>query len=209
MASATVKAAVQARLQDWPGRAGCPFYDENDAAPAPKTQYLTVEYPVANEDRISIGATPALFRETGANGLAAYLLSWLPDGPHLAEAGRRSTKFLGQALIGVSGSAAAALISCLNRYAIGFETYKGDPYPQAAEGKEKFSARFGSWLWARPYLGAPVAPVFIWGLSHFTNHPQEFTTSNQLMGFTAFMAGLLAKSVLDLVRGVFKNVFKS
>jgi hypothetical protein len=151
----------------------------------------------------------AFFLSGVADGLGAYLLSWLPGGPHLAEAGRRSTKFLGQALIGVSGSAAAALISCLNRYAIGFETYTGDAYPEAAKDKEKFSARFGSWLWARPYLVAPVAPVFIWGLSNFTNHPQEFTNTNGLIGFTAFMAGLLAKSVLDLVRGLFKNVFKS
>jgi hypothetical protein len=152
----------------------------------------------------------AFFLSGVADGLGAYLLSWLPDGAHLAEAGRRSTKFLGQALIGVSGSAVAALISCLNRYANGFESYDGKlSYPEDAKDKEKFSARFATWLWARPYLGAPVAPAFIWGLSHFTNHPQEFTTSNRLIGFTAFMAGLLAKSVLDLVRGLFKNVFKS
>ena len=87
MASATVKAAVQARLQDWLGRAGCPFHDENDAAPAPKTQYLTIEYPVANEDRISIGARPALFRETGAIRFVVHILnmSGLDDAMALVE----------------------------------------------------------------------------------------------------------------------------
>jgi hypothetical protein len=67
MASATVKAAVEARLASWPGLSACPFFDENDAAPNPVGQHLTVEYPVANEDRINIGARPAIFRETGAS----------------------------------------------------------------------------------------------------------------------------------------------
>jgi hypothetical protein len=140
--------------------------------------------------------------------LGAFFLSGLADGAHfgvlLVE---RATKFLGQALIGISGSAVAALISCLDRYANGVELYGGETYPDK-EKKERFSERFAYWLRARPFLGAPVAPVFIWGLSHFTNDPQKFTTSNRLVGFTAFMAGLLAKSVLELVKNLFKNVFK-
>ena len=141
--------------------------------------------------------------------LGAFFLSGLADGAHLAGVVLvgRATKFLGEVLIGVSGSAAAALISCVDRCARGLERYNGVAYPTNKEG-EKFSARFAYWLWARPFLGAPVAPVFIWGLSHFTNNPQEFTTSNWLVGFTAFMAGLLAKSVLELVKNLFKNVFK-
>lgn len=66
MASGTVKAAVESHLQGWADIAQYPFFDENDAAPAPRTQYLTIEYPVANEDRVNIGARPAIFRETGA-----------------------------------------------------------------------------------------------------------------------------------------------
>jgi hypothetical protein len=150
--------------------------------------------------------------------LGAFFLSGLGDA-HLPKIVQdvRTGKFLGQVLIGVSGSAVAALGSCLTRFANGFERYNGDPYPppKATDDKDKekekgkFSGRFAYWLLARPYLGAPVAPVFIWGLSHFTNNHQEFTTSNRLVGFTAFMAGLLAKSVLELVKGLFKNVFKS
>jgi hypothetical protein len=130
----------------------------------------------------------------------AFFLSGLADGAHLAGVvlDGRAAKFLGQALIGFSGSAVAALISCLNRYATGFENAR-TTYPAAAKPEsEKFSASFRYWLWAWPFLGAPVAPVFIWGLSHFTNDPQKFTTSNRLVGFTAFMAGLLAESVLEL-----------
>jgi hypothetical protein len=66
MASGTVKAAVEARLAGWSQIGSYPFFDENDVAPAPQTQYLTIEYPVANEDRITVGARPAIFRETGS-----------------------------------------------------------------------------------------------------------------------------------------------
>jgi hypothetical protein len=111
-------------------------------------------------------------------------------------------------LIGFSGSAIAALTSCLDRYAIGFERENGEPYPEKATGG-KFNRRFARWLFVRPFLGAVVAPVFVWGLSHFTKAPQEFQSSAETLGFTAFMGGLLAKSVLDLVKNLFKNVFKT
>jgi hypothetical protein len=75
MASAIVKAAVEARLKTWPGISAFPFFDENDAAPLPSAQYLTIEYPVANEDRINIGARPAIFRETGAIRFVVHILS--------------------------------------------------------------------------------------------------------------------------------------
>ena len=65
MPAAAVKGAVEARLADWDGIGAFPFYDENDAAPAPATQYVTIEYPVATEDRITIGAKPAVYRERG------------------------------------------------------------------------------------------------------------------------------------------------
>src|SRR5215831_17312577 len=75
MASAIVKTAVEARLASWPGISAFPFFDENDAAPLPPTQYLTIEYPIANEDRINIGARPAIFRETGAIRFVFHILS--------------------------------------------------------------------------------------------------------------------------------------
>jgi len=116
---------------------------------------------------------------------------------------------LAQLLIGFSGSAIAALTSCLDRYATGFERENGKPFPKNAKvGEGKFNRRFSRWLFTRPFLGAVVAPVFIWGLSHFTKNPQAFLSAGETLGFTAFMAGLLAKSVLDLVKNLFKNVFK-
>jgi hypothetical protein len=115
---------------------------------------------------------------------------------------------LAPVLFGLCGSAIAALTSCLDRYATGFERENGDPYPEKATGG-KFNRRFSRWLVIRPFLGVVVAPVFVWGLSHFTKSPQEFQSSPETLGFTAFMGGLLAKSVLDLVKNLFKNVFKT
>jgi hypothetical protein len=75
MASAAVKAAVETRLAAWPGLSSCPFYDENDVAALPSQQHLTIEYPVANENRINIGAKPAIFRETGSIRFIVHILN--------------------------------------------------------------------------------------------------------------------------------------
>jgi hypothetical protein len=109
------------------------------------------------------------------------------------------------ALFGFAGSAVAALTSCLDRYAIGFERENGKPFPETAKaGEGKFNRRFARWLFVRPFLGAIIAPIFVWGVSHFVNTPQQWT---ETIGFTAFMGGLLAKSVVDLIKRLFKNVF--
>ncbi len=116
---------------------------------------------------------------------------------------------LGISLIGFAGSAVAALTSCLDRYSTGFEKEVGnETYPPDIEkGKGKFNRRFARWLFIRPFLGAIVAPVFIWGIQLFIDKPEQYLGNK--LGFTAFMGGLLAKSVLDLIKGLFKNVFKA
>ena len=107
-------------------------------------------------------------------------------------------------------SAVAALTSCLDRYAVGFEREDGRAFPEKAkEGEGKFNRRFARWLLVRPFLGAVIAPIFVWGLSHFAKAPKEWTQTLETLGFTAFMGGLLAKSVVDLIKRVFKNVFKA
>lgn len=125
-----------------------------------------------------------------------------------------NSPWLSQALIpfllGVSGSATAALTSCLDRYATGFERENGTVYPEDVKtGSGKFNRRFSRWLFVRPLLGAVTAPVFIWGLSYFTKDHYAFLSAGEKVGFTAFLSGYLAKSVLDLIKGLFKNIFKS
>ena len=129
-------------------------------------------------------------------------------GVFRGEAGR----LLGIALIGAAGSAVAALTSCLDRYANGFELeLSGEKVPPAKEGvkKETFNRRMARWFYFRPLLGLVVAPVFVWGLELFTDQAARFTASAAKLGFSAFMGGLLAKSVIDLIKGLFKNVFKA
>lgn len=121
-------------------------------------------------------------------------------------------RLLGIALIGCAGSAVAALTSCLNRYADGFELeLTGEKVPPVKEGekKETFNRRMARWFYFRPLLGLVVAPVFVWGIELFTDQAAKFTSSTGKLGFSAFMGGLLAKSVLDLIKGLFKNVFKA
>jgi len=130
--------------------------------------------------------------------VGVYVLSASPSMPMFAVA-----------FIGLSGSAVAALTSCLDRYATGFEKEDGSSVPVEAKGKEKFNRRMSRWFFARPVLGLLVAPVLVWGIAFFVDDPAKFIGSREHLGFTAFMAGLLAKSVLDLVKGLFKNVFRS
>lgn len=128
----------------------------------------------------------------------------------LALTGSEVIRIMPIALIGLSGSAVAALTSSLDRYAVGFERENGKPFPEGAkEGTGRFNRRFARWLWIRPLLGAVVAPVFIWGLSHFAKKPEEFLGNAEAIGFTAFLGGLLAKSILDLIKNLFKNVFRA
>lgn len=46
------------------------------------------------------------------------------------------------------------------------------------------------------------------GLSHFADDPARFLEGAEAMGFSSFMGGLLAKSVLDLIKNLFKKVFR-
>ena len=141
--------------------------------------------------------------------LTVVALSSFFAGAYLLDV-RELPAIVAELLIGIAGSSIAALTSCLDRYAVGFERENGKSFPEDAKaGEGKFNRRFSRWLFVRPLLGAVVAPVFVWGLSHFTKNPEAFVSTGESLGFTAFVAGLLAKSVLDLVKNLFKNVFKT
>jgi hypothetical protein len=106
-------------------------------------------------------------------------------------------------LIGLSGSGIAALTSCLDRYASGFELEDASKFPKEANG-ETFNRRMARWFIFRPFLGLLIAPVFVWGIES-----ANFTKTLQGVAFSAFLGGLLAKSIIDLIKGLFKNVFKA
>jgi hypothetical protein len=97
-----------------------------------------------------------------------------------------------EALIGSCGSAVAALTSCLDRYANGFELEEsGKKVPAQApdEKKETFNRRMARWFVFRPALGVVIAPVFIWGIKYLVSEPARFTASPTKLGFSAFMGG--------------------
>lgn len=73
MASAPVMAAVRARLGSW---ARCPVElpNEGEQAPAGTDPYLLIQYPVATEEQITVGAPGAnVFREEGVIRLVLYI----------------------------------------------------------------------------------------------------------------------------------------
>src|SRR4051812_14113627 len=85
----------------------------------------------------------------------------------------RMVLVLAIALIGFSGSSVAALTSCLDRYARGFEREDGTKEPKEAEG-ETFNRRMARWFYVRPFLGLVVAPLFLWGIEFFVKDPGTF-----------------------------------
>jgi hypothetical protein len=115
---------------------------------------------------------------------------------------------LAVALIGFSGSSVAALTSCLDRYANGFERNDGTKEPKEAKG-ETFNRRMARWFYVRPFLGLVVGPLLLWGIEFFVKDPNTFRDSIQHIAFSAFLGGLLAKSMLDLIKNLFKNVFRA
>jgi hypothetical protein len=113
---------------------------------------------------------------------------------------------LAVAFLGFSGSGVAALTSSLNRYANGFEREDGTKEPKEAKG-ETFNRRMARWFLVRPFLGLLVAPLFLWGVDIFDHGSTKFLDTPRHIAFWAFLSGLLAKSVLDLIKNLFKNVF--
>jgi hypothetical protein len=130
-------------------------------------------------------------------------------GYYLLDTQERLTLAIAISLIGIAGSGVAALTSCLDRYANGFELENGEKIPKEAKDKQTFNLRMSRWFIFRPFLGLLVAPVFLWGLTLLVKEPTAFTSSIERLGFTSFLAGLLAKSVIDLIKNLFKNIFKA
>ena len=102
----------------------------------------------------------------------------------------------------------AALTSCLDRYASGYELKDGEKWPPKAT-KDTFNQRMARWFFFRPYLGVVMGPVFTWGTDILVKDASSLTNSATHLGFAAFVGGLLAKSIIDVIKGVFKNIFKS
>ena len=84
MASSAVSTAVEARVAA--GWTRAPIVDPNkgDEVPSDNSAFLTITYPVADEQQISVGAPGSnVFRETGAFRFVLAVPSQTPLGTYL------------------------------------------------------------------------------------------------------------------------------
>ena len=109
---------------------------------------------------------------------------------------------------GVAGSATAALVSTLERHAQGLEDNKRGATPDPTTRKERFSERMFYWFIMRPWLGGAVAAAVFWGFVARDSSPGAQGLPTTRVAFYGMLAGLFAKSVLDILRALPKNVFK-
>jgi hypothetical protein len=110
---------------------------------------------------------------------------------------------------GVAGSAITALVSALERHSNGFEDRDGHATPDPGTAKERFSERMFFWFVMRPFLGGVVAVGVFWGVdSHgLGGTVGDSGLSATKVAFYGLLSGLFAKSMLDILRKVPKNVF--
>lgn len=112
-------------------------------------------------------------------------------------------------IAGVLGSATAAIVSCLDRRADGFEDSQGAQVPRTKERKERFNEGMFYWFLVRPWLGAVMGAVAYWGLTgKVFGEKGDLDANLARLAFYCFIAGLLAKSLIDIFRGLLKNIFK-
>jgi len=103
---------------------------------------------------------------------------------------------------GTLGSSVAALLSALDRRAHGWELSNGWKYPQP-EPADKFQESMVPIFVVRPLLGSVMGLVL-----YLYPWPDKLTyVSDVSIGFWGFLLGFLAKSFLDVLKGVFKSVF--
>lgn len=130
----------------------------------------------------------------------------------VGEAAQASPRRLRVAVIaGVLGSCIAAFRSCLDRRANGFEDKDGNVAP-GIEKKERFTDGMVVWFLGRPTLGAAVGLLVYAGLMGgvFSAAVKEELLNGDIWKFLfyAALAGLFAKTILDLLLEVVKKVFR-
>jgi hypothetical protein len=105
---------------------------------------------------------------------------------------------------GFLGSSTAALRSALDRHANGIEDRDGNQWPDPHARKERFNRGMAIWFLYRPVLGTVMgfliylmADAGLFGVG----------ISQTRLAFFALVAGLFAKSLLDLLLDKFKQIF--
>lgn len=115
-------------------------------------------------------------------------------------------------MAGIVGSATAALLSALQRRASGWELEDGTAIPTRGDDdpvqtKERFSLRMASFFIFRPFLGIIAGLIVYYGGDSLfdlnTEEPKQF----KVIIFYCLLAGLFAKTLIEILKGIFKAMF--
>ena len=116
-------------------------------------------------------------------------------------------------MAGLIGSATAALLSALQRRASGWELEDGSKVPVVKEkdseaSKERFNLRMAPYFLFRPFLGI-IAGLIVYYGSDFLFTPAKPNDGFDLETwiFFSLLAGLFAKTLIEILKGMFKAVF--
>jgi len=138
-------------------------------------------------------------------------------------------------LAGIVGSATSGLLSSLQRRAAGWELEDGSKRPtketeenktqQKEDNREMFSLRMSSFFIFRPFLGIIAGLVIYYGLDLLPGLPEVSSKSGSMTDletqlnvngpneifrtliFYSLIAGLFVKTMIDVLKGIFKSVF--
>jgi len=138
-------------------------------------------------------------------------------------------------LAGIVGSATSGLLSSLQRRASGWELEDGTKLPtnrdknntngQNNDNREMFSLRMSSFFMFRPFLGIIAGLVIYYGLDLLPGLPEISDADGTLtkgesqlnlngpneifrtLIFYSLIAGLFVKTMIDVLKGIFKSVF--
>jgi len=134
------------------------------------------------------------------------------------------------AIAGIIGSATAALLSSLSRKATGWELSDGTYIPNTGttqDKKERFSQRMATFFIFRPFLGIIGGLIVYYGgdllnlvletkdtivepTTSITLEVRQRTTELENFKriiFYSLLAGLFAKTLIEILKGVFKSFF--
>jgi hypothetical protein len=113
------------------------------------------------------------------------------------------------------GGCIAAFRSCLDRRANGFEDKYGNRSPDPADKKQRFGGGMARWFIGRPLLSASVGLLLFFGLEGkvfpealIKEISGEESKTVAPLVFYACLAGLLAKTLLDLFLEAGKKLFR-
>ena len=111
---------------------------------------------------------------------------------------------------GLFGGCVAAFRSCLDRRAHGFEDKHGNVSPESEVRKERFNDGMARWFIGRPILSAGVGLLLYFAVvgDVFPGLTEEISKPEGRLVFYACLAGLLAKTLLDLFLEAGKKIFR-